>query len=219
VATRAETDGEAVRHPIFARVFDRLSRKVEDRGQAEHRGELLAGLEGRVIEVGAGNGLNFAHYPASVAEVVAVEPEPYLRERAQEAAATARAAIRVVDGTAERLPAEAASFDAGVASLVLCSVADQAAALGELRRVIRPGGELRFYEHVRAGGPGMARAQRIADRTFWPYLAGGCHASRETAAAIAAAGFEIEACRSFRFAPSPLVALVAPHVLGVARRR
>jgi ubiquinone/menaquinone biosynthesis C-methylase UbiE len=218
VATRPETDG-AVRHPIFARVFDRLSRKVEDRGQAEHRRELLAGLAGRVIEVGAGNGLNFAHYPASVAEVVAVEPEPYLRERAEEAAATGRAAIRVVDGTAERLPAEAASFDAGVASLVLCSVPHQATALAELRRVIRPGGELRFYEHVRAGGPGMSRAQRIADRTFWPHFAGGCHASRDTAAAIAAAGFEIEACRGFRFAPSPLVALVAPHVLGVARRR
>ncbi|MGH9184032.1 MAG: class I SAM-dependent methyltransferase [Acidimicrobiales bacterium] len=184
---------------------------------AEHRRELLAGLAGRVVEVGAGNGMNFTHYPATVTEVVAVEPEPYLRARAEEAARAAPVPVTVVEGTAERLPADDAVFDAGVASLVLCSVPDQGPALAELARVIRPGGQLRFYEHVVADTPGLARAQRAADRV-WPRVAGGCHTSRDTSAAIGAAGFELQACRRLSFRPCPLAALTAPHVLGRARR-
>ncbi|MEY2532752.1 MAG: hypothetical protein QOF29_662, partial [bacterium] len=88
----------AVRHPVFARLYHRLSAGAEQAGQAEHRDELLAGLHGRVVELGAGNGLNFAHYPPTVAEVVAVEPEPYLRARAEEAADAAPVAVTVVDG-------------------------------------------------------------------------------------------------------------------------
>ena len=137
-----------VHHPLFARLFDRMAAKTEEQGAAEHRERLLAGLGGRVIEVGAGNGLNFSHYPGTVAEVVAVEPEDYLRAKAERVAEDAPVAIRVVDGLADDLPAEDASFDAAVASLVLCSVPDQAAALAELRRVLRPGAELRFYELV-----------------------------------------------------------------------
>jgi ubiquinone/menaquinone biosynthesis C-methylase UbiE len=102
--------------------FERTAYKLEEHGQREHRQQLLAGLSGRVIEVGAGNGLNFPHYPETVSEVVAVEPEPYLRKRAAEAAAEASVKIEIVDGTADDLPAEDASFDAAVASLVLCSV-------------------------------------------------------------------------------------------------
>ncbi len=129
---------QLVHHPIFARVFDRLSVVAERSGQGEHRRELLAGLQGRVIEVGAGNGLNFAHYPPTVTEVLAVEPEAYLRARARKAARRAPVAVAVVDGVADRLPADEASFDAGVASLVLCSVPAQPTALAELFRVIRP---------------------------------------------------------------------------------
>src|SRR5918997_3613566 len=95
--------GGQVRHPIFARVFDRLSRGEECAGQREHRRRALEGLRGRVVELGAGNGLNFGHYPATVTEVVAVEPEPYLRERAREAGARAPVAVTVVDGTADAL--------------------------------------------------------------------------------------------------------------------
>ena len=210
---------EQVRHPLFARVYARLSGEAEGSGQAEHRAELLAGLSGRVAEVGAGNGLNFAHYPAEVDEVVAVEPEGHLRRLAERAAEGASVSIRVVDGVAGELPLEDASVDAGVASLVLCSVRDQAAALGELRRVIRPGGELRFYEHVVAHKPGLARVQRLADRTrIWPLVAGGCHASRDTAPAIEAAGFAIESCRRFDFRHALPEAIVEPRILGVARR-
>ena len=106
-----------------------------------------------MIEVGAGNGLNFPHYPADVEELVAVEPEEYLRERAVAAVRTAPVPIRVLDGVAGRLPAGDGSFDAAVVSGVLCSVPDQGSALADLRRVLRPGGELRFYEHVRGGIP------------------------------------------------------------------
>ena len=182
----------------------------------EHRVELLAGLSGRVIEVGAGNGLNFAHYPPAVTEVVAVEPEAHLRGRAQRAARQATVPVRVVDGLADALGEPDGAFDAAIASLVLCSVPDQAAALAEIARVLRPGGELRFYEHVVAHGARQAAVQRKLDAwRIWPTLVGGCHVSRDTGAAIAAAGFTIERCRRLRFPPN---ALGLPHILGVARR-
>lgn len=95
-----------IHHPLFARLYARLGSKAEDRGQAEHRRELLAGLSGRVVEVGAGNGLNFVHYPEAVSEVVAVEPESYLRGHAAEAAAGAAVSVRVVGGVAEGLAGE-----------------------------------------------------------------------------------------------------------------
>lgn len=207
-----------VRHPIFARVYARFSHQAEEKGAADHRRELLSGFAGRIIEVGAGNGLNFAHYPAAVTEVLAVEPEPYLREIAVRAARDAAIPIRVVEGTAGRLPAPDASVDAGVASLVLCTVPDQPAALAELFRVIRPGGELRFYEHVRAKSPGLARLQRIVDATVWPLMAGGCHTSRDTRAAIEKAGFVVESCREFDFRICLMNAPATPHVVGRARR-
>jgi ubiquinone/menaquinone biosynthesis C-methylase UbiE len=158
-------------HPIFARVYARVSPKMEKSGLAEYREQLLAGLRGRVMEVGAGNGLNFAHYPPEVTGVVAVEPEPHLRELAGSAPRTP-AAVEVVDGVAERLPAGDASFDGVVASLMLCSVPDAQVALREMFRVLKPGGELRFLEHVEADTPGLRRVQRIADGTLWPFLFG-----------------------------------------------
>ena len=213
------TDGtDKVRHPIFARVYQRVSEAAEAAGAAEHRTRMLAALAGRVVELGAGNGMNFRHYPDTVAEVVAVEPEPYLRARALDAAALAGVSVSVVDGTAGRIPLDDASVDAGVASLVLCSVKDQAAALAELRRVIRPGGELRFYEHVVADNPRWAAWQRRVD-PVWTHLVGGCHLTRDTGAAIAAAGFEIDEQERFLFQPCWMSRLSAPHILGRAHRR
>ena len=133
----------SVHHPIFARLFAWGASNAPAE-QTEHRRRVLEGLRGRVIEVGAGNGLNFPHYPAGVTEVIAVEPEQYLRTKAAAAAAEAPVPLRVVDGLADSLPGGDGEFDAAVASLVLCSVPDQASALAELRRVLRPGGELRF---------------------------------------------------------------------------
>jgi ubiquinone/menaquinone biosynthesis C-methylase UbiE len=208
---------EKVRHPIAARLIERAMRAGEKHGQAEHRQRLLRGLSGKVVEVGAGTGINFRHYPDSVTEVVAVEPEDYLRRQAERAAATAPVKVRVVRGVSGHLPLEDASCDAGVACLVLCTVPDQKRALAELARVIRPGGELRFYEHVVSERPLEARLQRFADATFWPRIAGGCHLSRDTGRVIEEAGFRIESCDRFPFSPARYVP-PDPHILGIARR-
>jgi ubiquinone/menaquinone biosynthesis C-methylase UbiE len=204
-------------HPLFARFFARFAPAAERLGGAAHRDELLDGLAGKVIEVGAGSGLNFTHYPSSVTEVLAIEPEPYLRARATEAARHAPVPVRVVEGTAETLPVEDGSFDAVVFSLVLCSVPDQAAALAECSRVLRPGGEVCFYEHVLAEEAGLARLQRRVD-LVWPRLGGGCHASRDTPRAIERAGFSVTSSRRFAFRPCLLFAPVSPHVIGRATR-
>jgi ubiquinone/menaquinone biosynthesis C-methylase UbiE len=203
-----------VHHPLFARVYARVGHLM-DAEIGDHRRRLLAGLRGRVLEVGAGNGLNFPHYPATVTEVVAVEPEPHLRRLAQAAARQAPVPIRVVAGTAEALPARDATVDAVVASLVLCTVTDPQQALAEIGRVLRPGGRLRFYEHVRATDPRLARWQDRLERP-WGWLVGGCHPNRDTVAAIAAAGLQLVALDRFDLAAMP--ALARPHVLGVAER-
>lgn len=179
---------------------------------AARRRELLAGVAGRIIEVGAGDGRNFAHYPDRVTEVLAVEPEAYLRRRAQRNASRARVRIDVVDD----LPAETGSFDAAVVTLVLCSVPEQMTGLAELRRVLRPGGRLFFLEHVRADTAAARRVQRLADRTLWPRLFGGCHTGRDTVTGISRAGFTIESLRAFRFPAGRIGPPSSPHVLGVA---
>ncbi|MER5855275.1 class I SAM-dependent methyltransferase [Streptomyces sp. NPDC059688] len=181
-----------VHHPLFARYYARLSVGAETRlGMGGVRERLLAGLSGRVLEIGAGNGLNFGHYPGAVAEVVAIEPEPSLRKLALRAALRAQVPVDVVPGAAEALPVKSEAFDAVVLSLVLCSVRDVPRALGEVRRVLRPGGEVRFFEHGRGGGRAMTLTQRALDRTLWPVLNGGCHLSREPVAALREAGFLI----------------------------
>ena len=181
-----------------------------------HRDRLLAGLSGRVLEVGAGNGVSFRHYPPTVETVVALEPEPFMRDKARHAATNAGVTVQLVDGVASRLPFESSSFDAAVASLVLCSVPEIATALSEIRRVLKDGGELRFMEHVRADQPAKARLQIMLDRSrIWPLLGGGCHCSRQTMEAIAAAGFRVTELEWLRFGPSWWI--TNPHVLGAAR--
>jgi ubiquinone/menaquinone biosynthesis C-methylase UbiE len=209
---------EPVRHPVFARLYARLGASAEKNGVGAHRRSLLTGLSGSVIEVGAGSGLNFSHYPAAVTHVVAVEPEPHLRSLAEQAATAAPLPITIADGIAEQLPAADHQFDAVVATLMLCSVRDPAAALREMHRVLRPGGELRFMEHVRAESPGLRRIQRLADATCWPRCFGGCHASRDPLAAIAAAGFRVGEVTTFRLPETPVPWPTSPHARGIATR-
>jgi ubiquinone/menaquinone biosynthesis C-methylase UbiE len=147
----------AVSHPVLARVFPAMSRAMEAGGIAGHRQDLLAGLTGAVIDVGAGTGPSFGHYPAGVTRVLGVEPAPRLRALATAAALTAPVPIHVTGGIASALPAADASHAAAVVSFVLCTVPDQDAALAEIRRVLRPDGTLCFLEHVRAGTPGLDR--------------------------------------------------------------
>ncbi len=201
--------------PRFARAYERMSAVAEQGAMAGYRHRLLAGLSGRVIEIGAGNGMNFAHYPREVTQVVAVEPEDLLRAAAVKTAAGSPVPVEVVAGHADALPYEDGSFDAAVLSLVLCSVADQAVTLAEARRVLRPGGELRFFEHVRSRHPVVGLVQRVVT-PVWSLSAGGCHLDRDTARAIADSGLVVEGLDRFAFRPATLAPKL-PHILGTAR--
>ncbi len=204
--------------PRFARMYLQSADTAEQRGAREHRRKLLEGLSGTVVEVGAGPGLNFALYPPTVTKVIAIEPEPTLRAAAAEAASNAPVPISVTGGVADHLPLEDGSADAAVASLVLCSVPDQGVALAELRRILRPGAELRFYEHVIPTSQPKRLLLQLADRSrLWPMLAGGCHPARDTGAEIERAGFCIERSERFGFSAVPAMPEI-PHILGIARR-
>jgi ubiquinone/menaquinone biosynthesis C-methylase UbiE len=207
-----------IARPRFARMYLRSAASAEERGATDHRRRLVEGLNGTILEIGAGQGLNFALYPPEVNEVIAIEPEPMLRSHAERAAEKARLPIHVLSGVAEELPLEDESADAVVASLVLCSVADQPRALAEIRRVLRSEGELRFYEHVIPRcQPKRLLLQAIDRSGLWPAIAGGCHPARDTTEAIMQAGFDIEEIERFGFSAQRLEPLV-PHILGTARR-
>ena len=211
------TPADRSKHPIFARFYARVSVDMDRGGMADHRARLLSGLAGTVLETGCGNGRNFPHYPHTVTRVVAIEPDPYLRGLAERAAKTAPVPIEIINATAEHIPAPDESFDAAVACLMLCSVPDQATALAEVRRVLRPGGQLRFLEHVRAETPVLARVQRVLDATVWPLFAGGCHPARDTEAAIRAA-FTLDEVTRFDFPAARIRQPASPHIIGSATR-
>ncbi|MEU1283590.1 class I SAM-dependent methyltransferase [Kitasatospora sp. NPDC005856] len=207
-----------VSHPVFARIYPRINASAEAHGGLEHRRELLADATGRIVEVGAGTGANFRHYPPGVERVIAVEPEPRLRELARQAAPDAPVPVEVSrSGRAEELPVPDGSVDGVVASLVLCTIGDVPAALAEAARVLRPGGRLYFYEHIRSADPRFARVQRVLD-VVWPLLGGGCHLTRDTERAITDAGFVIERARHFQFLVNGRATPSSPCVIGVARK-
>lgn len=204
------------RDSSFGRSFARVGPRIDARGAAEHRRRLVEAAYGVVVEIGAGYGATFPFYPSAVTGVLALEPDPTLRGLARAAASKAPVPVTVQDGVAEALPAVDASVDVVVSSLVLCSVADQAAALAEVTRVLRPGGLLLFYEHVRSAHRVLGAAEDLLT-PLWSRLAGGCHPNRDTAAAIAGAGLTVEALERFGFSALPGNPRLA-HVLGVASK-
>jgi ubiquinone/menaquinone biosynthesis C-methylase UbiE len=209
------SDLSEFQHPRFARSYERISASSERRGTAAHRDRTLAGLTGRVLEVGAGNGMTFGHYPSTVTELVAIEPEDRLRALAEQAAERATIDIRVVAAHADDLPYEDATFDAAVVSLVLCSVPDAQRSLSELRRVLKPDGELRFFEHVRSTRKPIGVFQDLV-APLWSFGGGGCHLNRDLAADIRAAGFHIDELDRFSYRPLWFAPAHA-HILGRAR--
>jgi ubiquinone/menaquinone biosynthesis C-methylase UbiE len=203
-----------VEHPAFARAFARVVGEMDRRGADRHRKELVRRAAGTVVEVGSGAGSNFRHYPGTVTQVIALEPDRYLRGISEEAARRAPVPVEVRDGVAEALPVPDASADAVVASLVLCSVVDQQRSLAEFLRVLRPGGMLLFYEHVRSPNPLLARLEDLVV-PVWRRMAGNCHPNRDTLAAMRDAGFTIVDARRFGFAPAMPGPRLA-HILGAA---
>jgi ubiquinone/menaquinone biosynthesis C-methylase UbiE len=200
-------------HPIFA-VFYRWFGSLGDRGEsAARRRRLLADAEGVVVEIGAGTGLNFPHYPAGL-EVAATEPDPHMLKAARKAASRAKAKVTVLRAAAEALPLPSRSADVVVSTLVLCSVPDQAAALAEANRVLKPGGRLLLLEHVRASDPALARKQDRRERTQVRF-AGGCHPNRDTLRAVVAAGFDARAVEDVTL---PGMRITRPGIAGAARK-
>jgi SAM-dependent methyltransferase len=202
-------------NPFFAHVWPVVVTHETQAVRALRR-ENVSGLSGRVLEVGAGVGTNFANYPQTVEEVIAVEPEPRLAARARAAADAAPVRVVVVGESAEGF-SDAQPFDAVVCSLVLCSVRDPGGVLHRLYTFLRPGGQLRYLEHVASAG-GRGRLQRLADATLWPRLFGNCHTHRDTERSIVDAGFEIDTSRREWTLPIWAPLPVSELVLGRARR-
>jgi ubiquinone/menaquinone biosynthesis C-methylase UbiE len=175
---------------IFAAMYDRMMAGTEEAGLGERRHELLASATGRVVEIGAGTGVNLAHYPATVTELVLTEPEEPMARRLEAKAGASGLPTTVVRAQAESLPFPDDSFDTAVCTLVLCTVRDPGQTLAELRRVLKPGGTLLFLEHVRSEDPGLARWQdRVAP--LWRKIGHGCNPNRPTPDLIRGSGLDV----------------------------
>ncbi len=199
---------------LLAQLYDAQMREVERACLAQWRKALLARSHGEVLEVGAGTGANLPHYPNTLKRLVLAEPEPNMRKKLTARARHSSLPVTVNASAAEHIEAPADSFDTVVATLVLCSVANLDAALHDMRRVLRPGGQLLFIEHVgAAAGSRRLRWQRRL-QPLWRRLAGNCHLARATAEAIEQAGFSIDLIE--RESLRKAMPIVRPTVRGVA---
>lgn len=193
-------------HRWFAACYARMAKGMERGPVGRLRAELLAGLTGDIVEIGAGTGMNFRHYSPD-ARVTALEPDPYMLRRARAAAADLPN-VTVQQAPAEHLPVADASCDAVVSTLVLCTVGDVRAALAEVRRVLRPGGQLVLLEHVRSRG--MFGRLQHAVQPAYGWFSGGCQWDRHTLSSLRAAGFETGALRRVSLSGLTAFAGVAP---------
>jgi SAM-dependent methyltransferase len=201
---------------LTAALYDRSLDKPERAGMAAKRMKVVARATGATLEIGAGTGLNLEHYPAAVTRLVLAEPGPHMAAKLRDRVARERGPVNgpeVVTAPAERLPFEDACFDTVVATLVLCTVPDPAAALAEAARVLRPGGRFLFIEHVRAEDEKAARRQdRIAP--VWRFCADGCHPNRDTLTAIEASPLTVDDVAHERLPEAPV--FVRPLIVGSA---
>jgi ubiquinone/menaquinone biosynthesis C-methylase UbiE len=177
---------------ILALVDDPFLWLGEIAGMRRRRSTLLGAARGRVVEIGAGTGLNIAHYPDGIAELVLIEPDPAMRGRLALRLQRYARVARIVDAPAERLPLDDASVDTVVSTLVLCTVDDPERTLREIARVLRPDGQLLFIEHVRASSRFLAACQDNLLRP-WRRYAGGCRCNRATVELMRACGFAVAA--------------------------
>jgi ubiquinone/menaquinone biosynthesis C-methylase UbiE len=196
----------------FAAIYDRGLKGTEDAGLREMRRETLSRASGRTIDLGAGTGVNRDLFPASVTELVMVEPSPHMLAKLRAKVAEG-AGVKIVQASAQDLPFEDDSFDTAVFTLVLCTVPDPAAALAEAARVLKPGGKLLFVEHVRARDPRLATWQDRLE-TPWKLFGDGCHCNRDTVATIEASPFGVDELESAALPKAPPI--VRPLVRGVA---
>jgi SAM-dependent methyltransferase len=199
----------------FSAAYDRGFKGAEDAGLREMRGELLVQARGRVLELGAGTGLNLEHYPREIESLTLVEPDPHMTKQLREKLAQSgkSAEVSVVEAPGEDLPFADGSFDTVAVTLVLCTVTDQATTLAEIKRVLAPGGQLLFLEHVRSHDEGLAKWQDRLEGP-WKFLADGCRCNRDTVSAIDAAGFRLGGVESGELPKLP--PLVRPLVRGSA---
>ena len=197
---------------VGAVLYDPFLWLGERRGMRDRRRRLLSAATGRVLEIGAGTGINLEHYPSTVTDLVLSEPDPPMRRRLQKRVADVARPVQVSDASAQALPFPDDSFDTVVSTMVLCTVPDPESALAEVRRVLRPGGRLLFCEHVRADSPRLARWQRRL-ASPWAAFAQGCRCDRPLDDLIAAA-LTVQRSDSGRWRGMP--ALVHPLVVGEA---
>ncbi|WP_454790394.1 class I SAM-dependent methyltransferase [Mycolicibacterium lutetiense] len=199
---------------IMALVYDPFCWLGEIAGMKSRRRALLAEAHGRVVEIGAGTGLNVAHYPDRITELTLTEPVAAMRRKLSHRLQRHARAAQIVDAPAERLPLDDASADTVVSTLVLCTVDDPEAALREIARVLRPDGQLLFIEHVRASSRFLATCQDILDGP-WRRFAGGCRCNRATVELMRACGFGVVAGDMVWRGMPPIV---HPLIVGRATR-
>ena len=200
----------------MAVIYDRFMDATEEACLRRWRGELLADLEGDVLELGAGTGANLPHHPRDLSRLVLTEPDKHMRRQLEARAREHRPDAEVTPASASALPFADASFDAVVSTLVLCSVPELDTTLREVWRVLKPGGRFLFLEHVAAApGTGRRRLQRVVD-PLWRRVADGCRLTRDTERAMLDAGFTLE--RIERESMRKAMAIVRPSIRGVARR-
>ena len=197
----------------YAATYDLFIGPAERAGLRQQRRDLLAQATGATAEIGAGTGLNLPHYPPAITRLVLIEPDPYMARRLRRRGAGSGREVEIIAATASRLPLPDASFDTVVVTFVLCSVPDEQMALGEIARVLVPGGRLLFLEHVRSTDPGIAAKQ---DKMPFPYPLVGCHPNRDTLREIEASTLAVESVRSGELPRAPRIE--RPVIVGAARR-